>query len=104
MESLAYGVPTVTTTLAGFGLWVQSNLRNDSVVVIERNDENQDKVVDQIAQTILKFEKMSESRRGELAVLAMSTARSALWSNLLIHYYKAYGIALRKSFSSCGTI
>lgn len=96
LESLAYGVPTVTTTLAGFGLWVQGNLRNDSVTVIERNDDNEHKVVDAIAQTILRFEKMSESRRGELTEMAINTARSALWSNLLVHYYKAFGVALQK--------
>jgi len=96
LESLAFGVPTVTTSLAGFGLWVQNNLRNDSVIVIDRNDDNKDKVVDSIAQAILRFEKMSESRREELTLRAIDTARSALWSHLNIHYLKAYSVALQK--------
>ena len=29
LESLAFGVPTLTTTLAGFGLWVRSHYNAD---------------------------------------------------------------------------
>ncbi|NVO18813.1 MAG: alpha-glucan family phosphorylase [Bacteroidetes bacterium] len=96
LESLAFGVPTITTTLAGFGLWVSNNAKNGGVTVIERNDDNTEKVVAQISQIILKFEKMSESRRDELGQDAISVARLALWKNLLVNYYKAYSIALSK--------
>jgi len=96
LESLAFGVPTLTTSLAGFGVWIKNTARDESVTVLERNDDNQETVASQITQLIVKLEKMSESRRAELASKAIMTARSALWSNLLSDYFKAYDIALRK--------
>ncbi len=96
LESLVFGVPTVTTTLTGFGLWVRSLSQDAGITVIERNDENNEMVVSSLVSVILSFEKMSESRRSELSVSAISLAHTALWSNLLINYKKAYSIALEK--------
>lgn len=96
LESLAFGVPTVTTSLAGFGLWVRDNINNSSITVINRDDDNNESVVNAIVSVILAFEKMSDTRRDELSQSAISIARTALWSNLLIHYKKAYSLALEK--------
>ncbi len=96
LESLVFGVPTVTTTLAGFGLWVRSLNMDAGITVIDRNDDNNEAVVAAIVSVILSFEKMSESRRAELSASAILLARTALWSNLLIHYKNAYSIALEK--------
>ena len=96
LESLVFGVPTVTTTLAGFGLWVRSITKDGGVTVIDRNDENNEMVVETIVSVILSFEKMSESRRDELSASAISIAQTALWSNLLKYYKQAYSVALEK--------
>ncbi len=96
LESLVFGVPTVTTTLAGFGLWVRSITKDSGITVIDRNDENNETVVDSIVSVILSFEKMSESRRAELSASAISLAHTALWSNLLKYYKQAYSVALEK--------
>ena len=96
LESLVFGVPTVTTTLAGFGLWVRSITKDSGVSVIDRNDENNESVVNSIVSIILSFEKMSESRRAELSASAISIAHTALWSNLLKYYKQAYSVALEK--------
>ena len=53
LESIAFGVPTVTTSLAGFGLWVREQFgEQQSVVVIDRDDDNDAEVVDNIAKAI----------------------------------------------------
>lgn len=96
LESLAFGVPTVTTTLAGFGLWVRNTIKQDGITVIDRNDENNEAVVNSISTIISSFEKMSDSRRSELSASAIAIAKTALWSNLLIHYKEAYSNALEK--------
>jgi len=96
LESLAFGVPTVTTSLAGFGLWVRSNSKENGITVIDRDDENNEMVVNAIVSVVLTFEKMSDSWWSELSASAISLARTALWSNLLINYKRAYSIALEK--------
>ena len=49
LESLAFSVPTVTTTLAGFGLWINNKCPDaaDCIDVIERKDDNDEEVVRQ---------------------------------------------------------
>jgi len=96
LESLAFGVPTVTTTLAGFGLWVRSLNMDAGITVIDRNDDNNEAVVASIVSVILSFEKMSETRRTELSSSAIKLAHTALWSILLINYKEAYSFALEK--------
>jgi phosphorylase/glycogen(starch) synthase len=96
LESLVFGVPTVTTSLAGFGLWVRNMVNNSGITVIERNDDNNEAVVQAIVSVVLTFEKMSESRWAELSAESISLARTALWSNLLINYKLAYSNALEK--------
>jgi phosphorylase/glycogen(starch) synthase len=47
LESLAFSVPTVTTTLAGFGLWINNTCPDclSCISVIERTDDNDREVV-----------------------------------------------------------
>lgn len=96
LESLVFGVPTITTTLAGFGLWVRSLNMDAGITVIDRNDENNETVVNAMVAVILSYEKMSETRKAELSASAIELAHTALWSNLLVHYKTAYSIALEK--------
>ncbi|MFA5973517.1 MAG: alpha-glucan family phosphorylase [Lentimicrobiaceae bacterium] len=96
LESLVFGVPTVTTTLAGFGLWVKDLDNKSGIAVIVRNDDNNETVVDSIHSIVLSFAKMSKIKRAELSTSAISLAHSALWSNLLTYYKQAYSIALEK--------
>jgi glycogen phosphorylase/synthase len=102
LESLVFGVPTITTTLAGFGLWMRNNVQGNSINVIERNDENSGAVVKSMVSVILTFEKMSEAHRAELSLASVAMARMALWSNLLIHYKQAYDVALGKAGKRAG--
>jgi glycogen phosphorylase/synthase len=56
LESLAFSVPTVTTTLAGFGLWINNtNAGSLSCIdVIERNDDNDGDVINNVVKSIRK--------------------------------------------------
>jgi Glycogen synthase. len=59
MESIAFGIPTITTNLAGFGLWakhfVSGNSLSEGVMVLERTDFNYFEVTDSIAEAILEL-------------------------------------------------
>ena len=45
LESLMFSIPTVTTSLSGFGLWVRTYFENpgNGISVIERTDDNETK-------------------------------------------------------------
>ncbi len=97
LESVAFSVPTITTTLAGFGKWVD-DLRggHKGVTVITRNDSNDAYVADSIAETIERFATMGAKEYAETRTSAYEISRTALWHNLFEHYAEAYGVALDK--------
>ena len=65
LESVAFRVPTITTDLAGFGLWVNSLKNqhgiNDGVEVLHRSDYNYSEVADGIKDTVALFSTKTEA-------------------------------------------
>jgi len=101
LESVAFKVPTITTDLAGFGLWVKG-FRNqhgidDGVEVVHRSDTNYFEVSNAIAQTILYFSSKEEDEIKVMRKNATAVAEKALWKHFIQYYYEAYDIALRNA-------
>lgn len=104
LESLALGVPTVTTTLAGFGLWVRDHFKgaHPSVSVIERNDDNYGAAVGEVAEKIAGMAGIPEELREEYGRNAVEVSKAALWDNNIICYRRAYASAIEKAVSELG--
>lgn len=99
LESVAFHVPTITTDLAGFGLWV-NGLKNqhgidDGVEVLHRSDYNYSEVADGIKDTISSFSAKNESEIKNIRKRASQVAEQALWKHFIQYYYEAYDVALR---------
>lgn len=98
LESVAFGVPTVTTSLSGFGQWVRSVNRDSfdtgGVEVIERNDSNYGEVVDRLAHAMLDLVSASEDRRAAISKAAHETASKAEWDYFVTYYIDAFRVAL----------
>ncbi|MDL2330400.1 alpha-glucan family phosphorylase [Odoribacter sp. OttesenSCG-928-A06] len=98
LESIAFKVPTITTTLAGFGLWVKEhcNTGHPGVEVIHREDFNNDAVIDSIAEHIFRFAQLTQQDSDTYRENAKEVSKIALWDNLIVHYKKAYEMALKR--------
>lgn len=101
LESVAFHIPTITTDLTGFGLWVK-NARNqhgikDGVEVIHRSDNNYSEVADAIKETIVSFTAKPSDEVVQIRKRAVLVAEHALWKHFIEYYYKAYDIALRNA-------
>lgn len=98
LESLAFGVPTLTTTLAGFGLWVKDHQKESSpaIFVVERNDNNYNEVVQECASAVVAMTKLSKQERDSMRESAKELAGIALWDNHINYYKKAYDMAIAK--------
>ena len=101
LESVAFKVPTITTDLAGFGLWVNS-LKNqhgikDGVEVIHRSDYNYSEVADEIKDTISAFSGFSVKEVNQIRKRAAQVAEQALWKHFIVYYYEAYDVSLRNA-------
>jgi glycogen phosphorylase/synthase len=101
LESVAFRVPTITTTLAGFGMWAKSASKGeaDGVVVVERNDNNDNEVAESIKTEILRNYKLGSAEIEAVRQKAIVTSQTALWSSLVSYYYNAYAIALDKAMA-----
>ena len=94
LESVAFGVPTITTTLTGFGLWAKTIVSGEDIKegisVIKRTDDNYFDVVNNIAGTIKKLTKEdTKVVRGN----CFDLAGQAEWSKFIEYYYSAFDIA-----------
>ena len=96
LESLAFGVPTVTTTLAGFGLWVKDYFKGEhpGIEVIGRNDSNYDAVVDGVVSRILEMASLDAQKNAQYRANATEVSKIALWENNVKYYLEAYSSAL----------
>lgn len=106
LESVAFKVPTITTDLAGFGLWANSlkggtSHLEDGVEVIHRTDYNYSEVADMIKDTIANYSNLSDVEVEELRERAGNIAEKALWKHFICNYYEAYDVALRNAASRC---
>jgi glycogen phosphorylase/synthase len=99
LESLMFSIPTVTTSLAGFGLWVKNYFKDpgNGIAVIERTDDNESEVITKIREFISNFIKLDEAGIKEARKKAFEVSRIAMWDSLVEHYYTAYAHALTHS-------
>ena len=96
LESCAFHVPTITTSLAGFGVWAAQQKDQYGVIVIERNDSNFDEVAEHIADDLLRFDRLSKEEKIRARKEAAAVAKKADWKHFFKYYRKAYAIALKK--------
>ncbi|MGC9342578.1 MAG: alpha-glucan family phosphorylase, partial [Bacteroidales bacterium] len=96
LESLAFHIPTVTTTLAGFGLWVKDKFKDpgNGIFILNRNDSNDSEVVEGISGAIQIMQSLSPDKVEEARKKAYEISRIALWKNLIEYYKESYSLAL----------
>ena len=98
LESLAFGVPTLTTSLAGFGKWVEDYYKkpHPGISVVERDDDNYTSVVDAVCKRLREIASLDEEGRKAYRDSARDVSRIALWENQIVYYQEAYSLAISK--------
>ena len=98
LESIAFGIPTITTDLAGFGLWakkhVTGNNISEGVAVVNRDDFNYFEVADAITSSILTLAGKDKKEAEEIRKRSFCLAAKAEWSKFIVYYEEAFRIAL----------
>ncbi len=97
LESIAFGIPTITTDLAGFGLWAKSivsgNTIDEGVVVVHRTDDNYWDVVQHIASIMQELITKENPAKEEIRQNCFDLASQAEWKKFITHYHTAYEVA-----------
>ena len=95
LESCAFHVPTITTSLAGFGAWAAKQKDQFGVIVIDRNDSNFNAVAEQIADALLRYDRLCGEDKARARKEAEAVAKKADWKHFFKYYRQAYDIALK---------
>ena len=97
LESIASGVPTVTSDLSGFGDYVKKNMKvtfNNGVAVLNRDNHTMEKSADDLAKILFKFVRNTRRYRISQRQKAEDLSEKFDWSVLINEYLKAYKLAL----------
>ena len=101
LESVAFGIPTITTDLAGFGLWAKRAVSgddiNEGVVVINRTDFNYFEVAESIMNVVLALSQMDAAAIERIKRRCFDLARKAEWSKFINYYLEAFDKATRRA-------
>jgi glycosyltransferase involved in cell wall biosynthesis len=101
-ESIAFSIPTITTSLSGFGVWAQKQGEkkgmDDGIEVIHRDDDNQAEVAEEISSIIYDFSLKSVEQVTLLKQAAAALSDRADWTHFIVYYQEAYSKALHNSF------
>lgn len=99
-ESAAYAVPTITTDLAGFGMWAKDHLSSPNrqgIFVIPRFGREQKGVVDNLVTTISQALRWTDDEMAGQRLAARKVAEFASWQDFYKFYLDAYELAQRSA-------
>ncbi len=100
LESIAFGVPTITTDKSGFGQWILSNFVNSifacGVKVVGRGDSNYSQAAYEIANQLYSFTSANEEEVKGASKAASETSQRADWKFFISAYDEAFKVASRR--------
>lgn len=100
LESIAFGVPTVTSDKSGFGQWILSNFINSisacGVKVVGRTDSNYHEAAWVLADQIVEYAGFTDEERKVAARAAYATSQRADWKFFISAYDEAFATATRR--------
>jgi glycogen(starch) synthase len=98
LESIASGVPTVTSDLSGFGDYVLNNIDDNEekgIYVVNRTTNSYHESAEQLATQLFEFVQQSRRERISQRNRAENSSEHFDWQNLGIYYDKAYRLAFQ---------
>jgi glycogen synthase len=99
LEAATLGVPSITSDLAGFGRYIETQIRNndeDGVFVLKRLSKNEDEVVNNFTKILYEFTKKDSREREKNKLHAKELSNLADWKFMIENYIKAHNLAIEK--------
>jgi glycogen phosphorylase/synthase len=98
LESIAFHIPTITTNLAGIGMWVKEEQygSNMGIEVFEREVGKDPVLIDKIINKVIEASNWTKEQKKKASDDAFKISKIALWENLIKHYFDAYSVVLSK--------
>lgn len=96
LETAALGVSSVTTDLAGFGLYIAKELKTErtpGIFVLKRMNKSDDEIIESLANFMYDFVHFSKHERIANKQIAKNLSKLADWGLLIDNYINAHNIA-----------
>lgn len=103
LECGALGVASVTTDLAGFGLYIKKEVdkrKSKGIFVLDRMNKSDDDVVDSLTETMYNFCRLNKADRVRNKINAHEVAAMADWEYFIEYYINAHNLAIRKKYGT----
>ncbi|WP_143306439.1 alpha-glucan family phosphorylase [Chitinophaga vietnamensis] len=99
LESLAFHIPAITTSVSGFGMAVSQlpDFSGQGIYIVERNDNNEKQAAITIADIIRNYAAQSDETVTQYRQAAYVISQKFSWEHLIVRYKMAYDFALQKS-------
>ncbi len=104
MESVAFKIPTITTSFAGFGAWITENveIKNKTVTVIKREEGKDKEAVADISKSILDYVLTGDAKKASKE--AEEIIKQLLWDKLAGLYFDTINLATKKAVKRAQTL
>ncbi|MBS3174770.1 glycogen/starch synthase [Candidatus Woesearchaeota archaeon] len=97
LESTAWGVPSLTTDLGGFGRFlISKNKTDEGVFVLKRFRKSEEEVINDFTKILHDFTNLDRKGRVDQKLIAKSISKLADWKIFIKNYFEAYELALKK--------
>ncbi|MEM4662430.1 MAG: glycosyltransferase [Candidatus Diapherotrites archaeon] len=97
LETIALGLPAVTTDLSGFGQYIKNHLNTDlaknAIKVLSRANTPYEKTLAELVEYLKYIYMLPKRERGDLKIVAKQLSYNLSWSNLITNYLNAYELA-----------
>jgi len=99
LESAAFGIPTATTNLSGFGAWVSKEPVNitNGVAVLMRTEDNIHELAEDIHNNILLLTSKKQDELDAISQKAKDIAAKASWKNFIKFSMESFRMAIKKN-------
>jgi len=101
-ETVAHGVPTVTTDVTGFGRFIKKEIKNPAkhgIFILNREKKSYEESLNGLINILNSYAKLNKEERIKLKTKAIASARLASWGNFIKYYIKAENMAFKKRYN-----
>jgi glycogen synthase len=96
VEAMAFGVPAITTDLAGFGAFMTKSA-GKGIYVLKRRQRSEQEVVEDLYQMLLNYSHKDKFQRNEEKTHAKALTKLSDWATFILYYFQAHALAVERS-------
>jgi glycogen synthase len=96
VEAMAFGVPAISTDLAGFGLFMEPHA-GKGTYVLKRNKRSENEVVEDLFNMLLDYSHKDKFARNEEKQQAKALTKLTDWATFITYYFQAHILAVERT-------